>query len=63
MADVQGNNGDGDGRNQHEKSNKVRGPHVTNESHWISKHRWQDRSGLECQAGERLLESLYPFPL
>ena len=63
VADLQGNSGDGDGGNQHEKSNKGRGPYVTNESHWITKHTWQERSGLGCRAGGRLLESLYPFPL
>ena len=63
VADVQSNDGGGDGGNQHEKSNKGRGPYVTSESQWVTKHTWQERSELGCRAGGRLLESLYPFPL
>ena len=63
MADVQGNNGDADGGNQHEKSNKRRGPHVTNASHWIPKQTWLERLGLPRLARGRLLEPLYPFQL
>ena len=63
MADVQGNNGDGNGGNQHEKSNKSRRPYVTNEAHWITQQTWQKRSGFGCWAGAWLFESLYPFPL
>ena len=63
VADVQGNGGDGDGGNQHEKGNKGRGPYVTNESHWITKHTWQGKSGLGCWAGGGSPESLYQLPL
>ena len=63
VADVQGNDGDGNEGNEHEKSNQGRGPYVANESQWVTKHAWQGRSGLGCRAGGKLLESLYRFPL
>ena len=44
------------------KATKV-GTYVTNESHWVTKHTRQERSGLGCRAGESLFQSLYPFPL
>ena len=54
MADVQGNDWDGDGGNQHEKSNKGRGAYVTLKAHWITKRTWRERSDLACRAGARL---------
>ena len=62
MADVQANHGDGDGDNQHDKTNKGRGPYVTSESQWVTMHTWKEGCGLGCRAGRRLLESLYPLP-
>ena len=63
VADVQGNDGDADGGNQHEKGNKSRGRYVTNEPHWVIKHTWHQRPRLGCREGERLLQSLYPSAL
>ena len=63
VADVQGNNGDGDGGNQHERSNKGRGSYATTESQWVNKHTWQERSGLGCMEGGTVLLSSCPSAL
>ena len=63
MAGVQGNDGDDDRGNQHEESNKGRGPYVKHESQWITNCTGQEMFGFESREGGRLLESRYPFPL